>query len=84
MGHAAVLLSQDEASPASLTDMCLSLVSSRLERFCVKQADGSLCLQDLVVFPQELADQLLCKMATEGKGTDFSLMLFKSPDRVFF
>lgn len=58
---------QDEASPASLTDMCLSLVSSRLECFCVKQADGSLCLRDLVVFPQELADQLLCKMATEGE-----------------
>ncbi|KAB5539730.1 hypothetical protein PHYPO_G00092540 [Pangasianodon hypophthalmus] len=68
----------DEASPASLTDMCLSLVSSRLERFCVKQADGSLCLRDLVVFPQELADQLLCKMATEGLLNDSTVGIFRN------
>ncbi|KAM9435116.1 protein zyg-11 homolog isoform 2-T2 [Clarias gariepinus] len=68
----------DEASPASLTDMCLSLVSSRLEWFCVKQADGSLCLRDLVVFPQELADQLLCKMATEGLLNDSTVGIFRN------
>ncbi|MCJ8743585.1 hypothetical protein PDJAM_G00095790 [Pangasius djambal] len=68
----------DEASPASLTDMCLSLVSSRLERFCVKQADGSLCLRDLVVFPQELADQLLCRMATEGLLNDSTVGIFRN------
>ncbi|KAF4070895.1 hypothetical protein AMELA_G00278780 [Ameiurus melas] len=68
----------DEAAPASLTDMCLSLVSSRLERFCVKQADGSLCLRDLVVFPQELADQLLCKMATEGLLNDSTVGIFRN------
>lgn len=60
-------LFQDEASPPSLTDLCLSLVSSRLELFCVKLADGSLCLREPLIFPQELADQLLCKMATEGE-----------------
>lgn len=58
---------QDEASPASLTDLCLSYVSRNLERFCVKHADGSLCLRDSLLFPQELADQLLAKMATEGE-----------------
>ncbi|XP_060722718.1 protein zyg-11 homolog [Tachysurus vachellii] len=72
----------DEASPASLTDMCLSLVSSRLERFCVKQADGSLCLQDIVVFPQELADQLLCKMATEGLLNDSTVGIFRNTRRL--
>ncbi|KAF7690154.1 hypothetical protein HF521_011958 [Silurus meridionalis] len=68
----------DEASPASLTDMCLSLVSSRLDRFCVKQGDGSLCLRDLVVFPQELADQLLCNMATEGLLNDSTVGIFRN------
>lgn len=66
-GDECLWLFQDESSPAPLTDLCLSLVSSKLELFCVKQADGSLCLRESLVFPQELADQLLCKMATEGK-----------------
>ncbi|XP_031431106.1 protein zyg-11 homolog [Clupea harengus] len=68
----------DEASPAPLTDLCLSLVSSKLELFCVKQADGSLCLRESLVFPQELADQLLCKMATEGLLNDGTVGIFRS------
>ncbi|XP_076873313.1 protein zyg-11 homolog [Brachyhypopomus gauderio] len=68
----------DEASPASLTDLCLALVSSRLELFCLKLADGSLCLREPVVFPQELADQLLCKMATEGLLNDSTVGIFRS------
>uniref|UniRef100_A0A4W4F0H2 Protein zer-1 homolog-like C-terminal domain-containing protein n=1 Tax=Electrophorus electricus TaxID=8005 RepID=A0A4W4F0H2_ELEEL len=68
----------DEASPASLTDLCLALVSSRLQIFCVKLADGSLCLREPVVFPQELADQLLCKMATEGLLNDSTVGIFRS------
>ncbi|XP_076134640.1 protein zyg-11 homolog [Alosa pseudoharengus] len=68
----------DEASPPPLTDLCLSLVSSKLELFCVKQADGSLCLRESLVFPQELADQLLCKMATEGLLNDNTVGIFRS------
>ncbi|KAJ8376330.1 hypothetical protein SKAU_G00069100 [Synaphobranchus kaupii] len=68
----------DEASPASLTDLCLSLVSSNLDRFCVKRADGSLCLRESLVFPQELADQLLCKMAMEGLLNDSTVGIFRS------
>ena len=60
------MCSQDDASPASLTDLCLTYVSQNLDCFCVKHADGSLCLREAVLFPQELADQLLAKMATEG------------------
>lgn len=30
--------------------------------------DGSLSFRDAILFPQELADQLLAKMATEGKS----------------
>uniref|UniRef100_A0A669BFF8 Zyg-11 family member, cell cycle regulator n=1 Tax=Oreochromis niloticus TaxID=8128 RepID=A0A669BFF8_ORENI len=41
--------------------------SQNLECFCVKRPDGSLCFREAVLFPQELADQLLAKMATEGK-----------------
>ncbi|XP_041695133.1 protein zyg-11 homolog isoform X1 [Coregonus clupeaformis] len=68
----------DEASPASLTDLCLSYVSGNLERFCVKHADGSLCLRDSLLFPQELADQLLAKMATEGLLNDSTVGVFRS------
>ncbi|XP_066532635.1 protein zyg-11 homolog [Hoplias malabaricus] len=68
----------DEASPASLIDLCLSLVSSRLELFCVKMADGSLCLREPLIFPQELADQLLCKMASEGLLNDSTVGIFRS------
>lgn len=58
---------QDDASPAALTDLCLTYVSQNLECFCVKLPDGSLCFREAVLFPQELADQLLAKMATEGE-----------------
>lgn len=68
----------DEASPASLTDLCLSLVSSRLELFCKKFDDGTLCLREPLIFPQELADQLLCKMATEGLLNDSTVGIFCS------
>lgn len=68
----------DEASPASLTDLCLSYVSGNLERFCAKHADGSLCLRDSLLFPQELADQLLAKMATEGLLNDSTVGVFRS------
>lgn len=30
--------------------------------------DGSLSFRDAILFPQELTDQLLAKMATEGKS----------------
>lgn len=58
---------QDDASPAALTDLCLTFLSQDLERFCATRPDGSLSFRDAVLFPQELADQLLAKMATEGK-----------------
>ncbi|XP_051511189.1 protein zyg-11 homolog isoform X1 [Myxocyprinus asiaticus] len=68
----------DEASPPSLTDLCMTLVSSRLELFCEKRDDGSLSFREPLVFPQELADQLLCKMATEGLLNDSTVGIFRS------
>uniref|UniRef100_A0A8C5BDU4 Zyg-11 family member, cell cycle regulator n=1 Tax=Gadus morhua TaxID=8049 RepID=A0A8C5BDU4_GADMO len=67
----------DDASPASLTDLCLTYVSQNLDCFCVKHADGSLCLREAVLFPQELADQLLAKMATEGLLNDSTVGVFR-------
>lgn len=75
---ACTFLTMDEASPASLTDLCLSYISRNLERFCVKHADGSLCLRESLLFPQELADQLLAKMATEGLLNDSTVGVFRS------
>lgn len=64
---------QDDSSPAALTDLCLTYVSQNLEHFCVKLSDGSWCFKEAVLFPQELADQLLAKMATEGNPDLFKL-----------
>ncbi|XP_041126527.1 protein zyg-11 homolog isoform X1 [Polyodon spathula] len=68
----------EEASPASLTDLCLSFLSSNLDQFCWERPDGSLSLRETVVFPQELADQLLRKMATEGVLNDSTAGIFRS------
>lgn len=70
---------KDDASPAALTDLCLTYVSQNLEFFCVKRPDGSLCFREAVHFPQELADQLLAKMATEGKRMDMETYAFCFP-----
>ncbi|MBN3275918.1 ZY11B protein, partial [Polyodon spathula] len=69
---------QEEASPASLTDLCLSFLSSNLDQFCWERPDGSLSLRETVVFPQELADQLLRKMAMEGVLNDSTAGIFRS------
>uniref|UniRef100_A0A8C7GB62 Zyg-11 family member, cell cycle regulator n=1 Tax=Oncorhynchus kisutch TaxID=8019 RepID=A0A8C7GB62_ONCKI len=71
---------KDEASPASLTDLCLSYVSRNLERFCVKHADGSLCLRDSLLFPQELADQLLILTLIISLLNDSTVGVFRSSE----
>uniref|UniRef100_A0A8D3DI16 Zyg-11 family member, cell cycle regulator n=1 Tax=Scophthalmus maximus TaxID=52904 RepID=A0A8D3DI16_SCOMX len=67
----------EDGSPAALTDLCLTYVSQNLECFCVKRPDGSLCFREAVLFPQELADQLLAKMATEGLLNDSTVGVFR-------
>uniref|UniRef100_A0A3Q1EC80 Zyg-11 family member, cell cycle regulator n=1 Tax=Acanthochromis polyacanthus TaxID=80966 RepID=A0A3Q1EC80_9TELE len=52
--------------------------SQNLECFCVKRPDGSLCFREAVLFPQELADQLLAKMATEGLLNDSTAGVFRN------
>uniref|UniRef100_A0A671QFB6 Protein zyg-11 homolog n=1 Tax=Sinocyclocheilus anshuiensis TaxID=1608454 RepID=A0A671QFB6_9TELE len=46
--------------------------------FCEMRDDGSLSFREPLVFPQELADQLLCKMATEGLLNDSTVGIFRS------
>ncbi|KAF3835037.1 hypothetical protein F7725_027595 [Dissostichus mawsoni] len=66
-------------SPAIFTaHLCLTHVSQNLECFCVKRPDGSLCFREAVFFPQELADQLLAKMATEGLLNDSTAGVFRN------
>uniref|UniRef100_A0A3Q4IFS4 Uncharacterized protein n=1 Tax=Neolamprologus brichardi TaxID=32507 RepID=A0A3Q4IFS4_NEOBR len=62
----------------ALTDLCLTYVSQNLECFCVKRPDGSFCFREAVLFPQELADQLLAKMATEGLLNDSTVGVFRN------
>ncbi|KAM6456406.1 protein zyg-11 homolog B isoform 3-T3 [Liasis olivaceus] len=57
----------EEASPYSLLDICLNYLTSDLEKFCTKRHDGTLCLQEPGIFPQEVADRLLRTMAFHGK-----------------
>ncbi|KAM9358319.1 protein zyg-11 homolog [Symphorus nematophorus] len=78
MAMASSFLNTDDASPAALTDLCLTYVSQNLECFCVKRPDGSLCFREAVLFPQELADQLLAKMATEGPLNDSTVGVFRN------
>ncbi|XP_056326880.1 protein zyg-11 homolog isoform X2 [Danio aesculapii] len=68
----------DEESPPSLTDMSLMCVCHNVEELCVAQEDGSLQFQHCPVFPQELADQLLHKMASEGVLNDRTIGIFQN------
>uniref|UniRef100_A0AAV2KXI1 Protein zer-1 homolog-like C-terminal domain-containing protein n=1 Tax=Knipowitschia caucasica TaxID=637954 RepID=A0AAV2KXI1_KNICA len=77
---AASFLNTDEASPAALTDLCLTYVSQNLRYYCQKRPDGSLCLREAVLFPQELADQLLAKMALEGLLNDSTAGVFRNSE----
>ncbi|KAK2501529.1 hypothetical protein MC885_007295 [Smutsia gigantea] len=56
----------EEASPYSLLDICLNFLTTHLEKFCSARQDGTLCLQEPGVFPQEVADRLLQTMAFHG------------------
>ncbi|KAF1383462.1 hypothetical protein PFLUV_G00132140 [Perca fluviatilis] len=56
----------DAQGPQALCDLCLAQVCHSLDALCSKRADGSICLSWAPLFPQEMADQLLRKMATKG------------------
>ncbi|XP_016372178.1 protein zyg-11 homolog [Sinocyclocheilus rhinocerous] len=68
----------DEESPSSLTDMSMAWVCHNVEVLCVAQEDGSLHFRHCPVFPQELADQLLHRMADEGVLNDRTVGIFQN------
>ncbi|XP_006879749.1 PREDICTED: protein zyg-11 homolog B isoform X1 [Elephantulus edwardii] len=67
----------EEASPYSLLDICLNFLTTHLEKFCSARQDGTLCLQEPGVFPQEVADRLLQTMAFHGLLNDGTVGIFR-------
>ena len=62
------LMFQDTPAPVmSLCDLCLSHVCRSLDQLCDSRADGSLRLRRAPTLPTETADQLLHRMAVEGR-----------------
>ncbi|KAL1279771.1 hypothetical protein QQF64_014371 [Cirrhinus molitorella] len=68
----------DEESPSSLTDISMAWVCHNVEVLCVAQEDGSLHFRHCPLFPQELSDQLLHKMADEGVLNDRTVGVFQN------
>ncbi|KAM6305543.1 protein zyg-11 homolog B [Aegotheles albertisi] len=68
---------KEEASPYSLLDLCLNFLTANLEKFCTERQDGTLCLQEPGMFPQEVADRLLQTMAFHGLLNDGTVGIFR-------
>ncbi|XP_039999386.1 protein zyg-11 homolog isoform X2 [Xiphias gladius] len=64
--------------PQALCDLCLTQVCHSLDSLCSRRADGSMSLIWAPVFPQEMADQLLHKMATTGILNDTTVGIFRN------
>ncbi|XP_063794964.1 protein zyg-11 homolog B isoform X2 [Pseudophryne corroboree] len=67
----------EEASPKSLIDITLHYLSSHLEKFCWERPDGTFCLQDAAMFPQEVADRLLRTMAIQRQLNEVTVGIFR-------
>ncbi|XP_047223220.1 protein zyg-11 homolog isoform X2 [Girardinichthys multiradiatus] len=68
--------------PQTLCDLCLAQVCCKLDALCRKRADGSMSLIWAPLFPQELADQLLQKMATKGMLNDTTVGIFRNSKKL--
>ncbi|XP_068196859.1 protein zyg-11 homolog [Antennarius striatus] len=68
----------DCEGPPALCDLCLDQVCCSLDALCSRRADGSMCLRRAPVFPQEISDQLLQKMATKGILNDVTVGIFRN------
>ncbi|XP_053549438.1 protein zyg-11 homolog B isoform X1 [Bombina bombina] len=67
----------EESSPKSLLDICLHYLSTHLEKFCWERQDGTYCLQDAAMFPQEVADRLLQTMAIQRQLNEVTVGIFR-------
>ncbi|KAM4872697.1 protein zyg-11 homolog A isoform 2-T2 [Thomomys bottae] len=68
---------QEEASPYSLVHICLNALIANLEKLCFERPDGTLCLPENWIFPREISDQFLRRMAWQGKLTDRTASIFQ-------
>ncbi|XP_034743977.1 protein zyg-11 homolog [Etheostoma cragini] len=68
----------DAEGPQALCELCLAQVCRSLDALCSKRADGSIFLSWAPLFPQEMADQLLRKMATKGILNDTTVGIFRN------
>uniref|UniRef100_UPI003AADFACC protein zyg-11 homolog n=1 Tax=Centroberyx gerrardi TaxID=166262 RepID=UPI003AADFACC len=68
----------DADGPQALCDLCLAQVCRSLDALCSRRADGSLRLSRAPLLPQEMADQLLRKMAAEGLLNDRTVGIFRN------
>ncbi|XP_048208073.1 protein zyg-11 homolog A [Perognathus longimembris pacificus] len=70
-------IQQEEASPYSLVHICLDVLIANLEKLCCERPDGTLCLPENWIFPQEISDQFLRRMACQGKLTNRTASIFQ-------
>ncbi|XP_028328612.1 protein zyg-11 homolog isoform X2 [Gouania willdenowi] len=68
----------DSEGPCALSDLCLAQVCHSLDALCCLRVDGSMSLIHSPILPQEMADQLLHRMASQGIINDRSVGIFRS------
>ncbi|XP_049454560.1 protein zyg-11 homolog isoform X1 [Epinephelus fuscoguttatus] len=68
----------DAEGPQALCDLCMAQVCRSLDVLCSRRADGSMSLSWAPVFPQEMADQLLRKMAAKEILNDTTVGIFRN------
>ncbi|KAM4604622.1 protein zyg-11 homolog isoform 2-T2 [Polymixia lowei] len=68
----------DAEGLGALSDLCLAQVCRSLDTLCGRRTDGSLYLSWALLLPQEMADQLLHKMAAEGLLNDRTVGIFRN------
>uniref|UniRef100_UPI001CD877C6 protein zyg-11 homolog n=1 Tax=Solea senegalensis TaxID=28829 RepID=UPI001CD877C6 len=69
---------QDAEGPQALCNRCLAQVCHSLDVLCSRRADGSMSLNRAPHLPQEVAEQLLHKMATTGILNDTTVGIFRN------
>uniref|UniRef100_A0A674B9B4 Protein zyg-11 homolog n=1 Tax=Salmo trutta TaxID=8032 RepID=A0A674B9B4_SALTR len=76
------ILQAEESCPVALSELCLAQVCLSLDSLCSTQPDGSLRLSWAPLLPQEMADQLLHKMAAQGTLNDRTVGIFRSCEQL--
>ncbi|KAL0966277.1 hypothetical protein UPYG_G00293290 [Umbra pygmaea] len=72
----------EESCPVALTELCLTQVCLSLDSLCSTGPDGSLRLHWATLLPQQMADQILYKMAAQGTLNDRTVSIFRSCEQL--